>query len=80
MISFLRKGKKEKWNMCVCVCVCVCVCWKDLERSLEECTQVLALATLLALGCKEEMVILYSGLYCLTHYNDSKTQAATLCN
>ena len=23
MISFLRKGKKEKWNMCVCVCVCV---------------------------------------------------------
>lgn len=47
---------------------------------MEEYTQVLALATLFVGGCKEEMVCLYSGLYGLTHYNDSETQAATLCN
>lgn len=51
-----------------------------MEKSVEENTQVLALATLLVGGYKEEMVILYSGLYGLTHCNDSKTRAATLCN
>ena len=70
MSFFKRKVKKQKGSVCVL---------KREEKSVEEYTQVLALATLLVVGCKEE-VILYSGLYCLTHYNDSKTQAATLCN